>query len=447
MKESAKSVWLGLAFTFALAGALTVGALVAYFQVKQGFEDQLERRLRSYAAAAAAGQSANSLENLAKGKTEEDDRLIALLRSRLKALQSEAGVRRVAVVSRKGELLLDTAGGKTGEPDFGIKHDANELEQCFAQGKAIVTVMYEDSAGKAYRNAFAPVPKRAAEGELLGYSRFAAVVEFEADYFERLAAIRLVLIACVAGVFAVTLGAALFFARMQGRLRADLARQRRLAELAQFSAGMAHQIKNPLAAMRGYTELLARTLQEPMQKSIAEKLVAETGMLDRVVRDFLAFSRGAHGSSERLTLESLIAPTVEAARARGGDAVSVSLSCDQPNAELEADANAVRQALVNVTVNAAEALSEKGGKVEVTAHTGAKQIVIEVKDDGPGMPADIRAKLFEPFTTGKADGTGLGLAISRRLLRDMGGDLVLIQTGPTGTIFRATFDRYWSIRG
>ncbi|MCC6574497.1 MAG: HAMP domain-containing histidine kinase [Planctomycetes bacterium] len=447
MRYPAKSVSLGLVFTFALAGALTAGALVAYFQVKQGFEEQLERRLRSYATAAATGASVRALENVLKGKSEQEEPLIALLRSRQKALQAEAGVRRVAVVTRAGVRVLDTAGGKPGETDYGTKQDANELEQCFVQGKPLVTAMYEDASGRAYRNAFAPVLTRGEGGGLGMPSDFAAVVELEADYFERLGAIRLVLGACVLGVFVVTLGAALLIMRKQAKLRADLARQTRLAELAQFSAGMAHQIKNPLGAMRGYTELLARTLNEPMQKQLAEKLVAETGMLDRVVRDFLAFSRGAHGSSERLTLETLLSPTIEAARARGGDTVKISLSCDNPSAELEADANAVRQALVNVTVNAAEALCERGGRVEVLAHAGPRQIAVEVKDDGPGMPADIKAKLFEPFTTGKADGTGLGLAISRRLLRDMGGDLVLIQSGPTGTIFKATFDRYWSVRG
>ncbi len=446
-RGDAKSVTLGLVFTFALAGALTSGALVAYGLVELGFQEQLERRRRSYAAAAATAQSANALENVLKGKSEQEEPLIALLRSRLETLRAEAGVRRVAVVTRQGELVLDTAGGKVGTRDFGIAQDANELEACFEHGKAVATVMYQDDAGKTYRNAFAPVPQRARDGGLLGFSRFAAVVEVEADYLERLASVRLVLALCVAGVFVITLAAALGLARVQGRLRADLARQRRLAELAQFSAGMAHQIKNPLAAMRGYTELLARTLNDSSQKQIAEKLVAENGLLDRVVRDFLAFSRGAHGSPERLTLQALLAPTLEAARSRGGASVQVVLKCDDPDAELEADANAVRQALLNVTVNAAEALNERGGRVEVSAHVGPKQATVEVRDDGPGIVEDVRRKLFEPFTTGKADGTGLGLAISRRLLRDMGGDLVLIQTGPAGTMFRATFDRYWSGRG
>lgn len=68
-----------------------------------------------------------------------------------------------------------------------------------------------------------------------------------------------------------------------------------------------------------------------------------------------------------------------------------------------------------------------------------KMVTVEFEDNGPGIPEEVRGRLFEPFVTGKADGTGLGLAISRRLLRDLGGELLLVRTGPSGTMFKATF--------
>jgi signal transduction histidine kinase len=246
--------------------------------------------------------------------------------------------------------------------------------------------------------------------------------------------------ATVLGVFLVTLATAALLTRVWRGLLDDLARQTKLAEQAQFSAGMAHQIKNPLAALRGYVELLARSLEQPMQKQLADKLVAEIGALDRVVRDFLQFSRGAHGSIERLSIRQVLHPVLESARVRGGEGVFVH-EPDSQELEIEVDATALREALSNVAVNAAEAMREDGGELFTTVRLVGRIVHVEFRDTGPGIPGDVQSRLFEPFVTGKADGTGLGLPIARRLLRDLDGDLELVATGPGGTTFRATFAR------
>ncbi|MCC6464836.1 MAG: ATP-binding protein [Planctomycetes bacterium] len=424
-----RSVVLGWAFTFIVAGALAAGALVAYSQVEQGLEAQLERRLKSYAAGAAGGLDPEALAALPGA----EDAVTVLYRNRLRALQGPSGVRRAAVLRRDGSLVLDTEGAFGGGRDFGFGNDANELEACFARGP-LATITYTDDQGRLYRNGFAPV--RREDGAA---SDFAVAVELEADYADRLSAVRNALLATVLGVLVVTLGAAALLAGAWNRLHKDLERQTRLAELAQFSAGMAHQIKNPLAALRGYVELLARSLHEPMQRQIADKLIAEIGALDRVVRDFLQFSRGAHGSVEKLDLESALRPVGEAARASGGGKVAVELKL--PRLEVEVDSTALREALSNLAVNAAEAMAENGGTLTIRAALKGKEVSVEVEDSGPGIPPEVGGRLFEPFVTGKADGTGLGLAIARRLLRDLGGDLVLVRTGPGGTMFRATFLR------
>jgi signal transduction histidine kinase len=420
---------LGWAFTMIMAGALLVGALVAYSYIKAGYEEQLERRLKSYAATSAAGFGPRGLRMV----TGDDDELADVYRKRLKTLQEHSGVRRAAVLKRDGSLLLDTDGTPLGGRDYGFATDANELERCFTEGP-VVTIEYEDAQGRLYRNGFAPVLDDGVPTE------YAVAVELENDYAANLNAVAVTMGVTVSGVFVVTLGAALLLAAAWNRLMRDLSRQRRLAEQAQFSAGMAHQIKNPLAALRGYVELLARGLADPMQKQITDKLVSEIGALDRIVRDFLQFSRGAHGSVERLSLEAALRPVVEAARAAGGDKVEVQMPT-LPQTELEVDSTALREALSNVAINAAEAMREAGGTLTFHASASGKLVTIDVKDTGPGVSEEVRGHLFEPFVTGKADGTGLGLPIARRLLRDMGGDLEMIQSDASGTMFRATFVR------
>jgi C4-dicarboxylate-specific signal transduction histidine kinase len=95
-----------------------------------------------------------------------------------------------------------------------------------------------------------------------------------------------------------------------------------------------------------------------------------------------------------------------------------------------------------VAINAAEAMrDEAGGRLSFSVSASGRLVTIDIEDTGPGIAEDVRGKLFEPFVTGKADGTGLGLPIARRLLRDLGGDLEMIRSGPTGTMFRASFMR------
>jgi signal transduction histidine kinase len=421
---------LGWVFTMIVAGALVVGAFVAYEFIATGYEQQLERRLKTYAAAAQVSMNARALSMLRA----DDQEVAAILRNRLTEIKEASGVRRAAVLSRDGTLVVDTEGSEFGRRDYGFAADANELERCFSEGP-LTTIEYEDATGKVYRNGFAPVISR--EGSV---TDFAVAVELEADYTTQLAYVRLTMILTVLGVFVVTLVAAVALTQAWNRMQKDLAHQTRLAEQAQFSAGMAHQIKNPLAALRGYVELLARGLSDPMQRQIADKLVTEIGALDRVVRDFLQFSRGAHGSIEKLTLAQVLRPVVDAARTAGGDKVKVH-DPEVPEAEVEVDSTAVREALSNVATNAAEAMREEGGELWLRGAVAGKMVTIEVRDNGPGMPDDVKARLFQPFVTGKADGTGLGLPIARRLLRDLGGELELIRTGGDGTMFRATFLR------
>ncbi|MCF6228869.1 MAG: hypothetical protein L3J82_09475, partial [Planctomycetes bacterium] len=309
MKYRGRESFLGWIFAVVVAGALSVGALVAYQQMEDAFEQQLERRLKSYAASGAAGLSSTGLE----GIRNEQDELAKLYRTRLQALQQGAGVRRVAVLRRDGTLVLDTAAGVTGRRDFALAQDANELEASF-KGKPVITVEYFDDEGQMYRNCFAPVLDK--EGNP---TEFAVAVELEADYVSQLDTLRLILLLTVLGIFGVTLAVALVVVAQWRAVQGDLEKQRQLAEMAQFSAGMAHQIKNPLAALRGYIELLERGLENKGQRDIAGKLISEIGALDRVVRDFLQFARGSKGSIERLSLKAALAPVIEAAKSANPD--------------------------------------------------------------------------------------------------------------------------------
>jgi signal transduction histidine kinase/ActR/RegA family two-component response regulator len=225
--------------------------------------------------------------------------------------------------------------------------------------------------------------------------------------------------------------------------QAALVRAERLGALGQLSAGVAHEINNPLSAILGNLQFLRRILVkrpdfQELNGALDDSLVA-IERIKRIVRRLLDASRAAAhdpvtSASCRLAL---------AARA----AVRVAESMREPRIQIEVDvpdALCVRgdrymleQVLTNLLVNAYQAIPEarKSGHVRIAAERNAERVLITVRDDGMGMSSETRARLFEPFYTTKplGKGTGLGLAVSAGLVQAMGGELTFESTEHAGT--------------
>lgn len=193
------------------------------------------------------------------------------------------------------------------------------------------------------------------------------------------------------------------------------ARLLRLAELGQMSAVLAHEIRNPLGALKGFLQLaLERSSGDA--RSWLETSLEQTGRLERLVRDLLLYARVPTPDLQPVhwrDVEARLRPHVPHARFEAADFTFLS------------DAAMLEQILLNLLRNAAEAAPD----VLVQAQPG----LIRVTDNGAGLPADIRRRLFQPFSTTKAQGTGLGLAIARNLAHALGAELTLGDAQPAGT--------------
>lgn len=222
------------------------------------------------------------------------------------------------------------------------------------------------------------------------------------------------------------------------RLEERLEQADRLAIVGQRAAQVAHEIRNPLTAIEGFASLLMRDVAVgDRRREFAEKIVDGARYLNRVVSNMLILCQGGPlrlcPTSARALLEEAVAFVQEERRHGGRAPLGVERSYEPEADLLEADPDQLRQALLNVLLNAEEAMGPRGTLRLATrpVHDGTQRAELRIGDTGPGIPDDVRPRVFEPFFTTKPTGTGLGLAIVEKIVRLHGGEFDL-RGGPGG---------------
>ena len=209
----------------------------------------------------------------------------------------------------------------------------------------------------------------------------------------------------------------------------------RLAAVGRLAAGLAHEIRNPIAAMRLKAENALATDDEGRRASALRSILDQVGRLDALLRDLLAMTQRREPQRAKADLARFVQRTIEThgelAAAKG---VKVGIgSLEQGPVAPEFDADQMHRALDNLVLNAIQS-TPSGGSVTVDAVDRDGRLCLRVHDTGPGVPEDVRERLFEPFVTGREEGTGLGLAIVREIARAHGGEARLLASA-SGTTF------------
>jgi signal transduction histidine kinase len=221
-------------------------------------------------------------------------------------------------------------------------------------------------------------------------------------------------------------------------LEEQLAEAEKLALVGQMAAGLAHEIKNPLAGMKGAIRVLRdgwETIPATERSEVLREVERQVDRLNRNVEDLLAFSRPSRPSLQPGDLNDVVE---RVRRALGSDPESAGVAVRTvliEDARGHFDPHLVEQALLNVAQNALQAMAGRGTLTLRTRRT-ADLLTLEVEDDGPGMTADIRRRAVEPFFTTRHRGTGLGLPIVRRIAETHGGHLELDSEPGRGTRVR-----------
>ncbi len=208
-------------------------------------------------------------------------------------------------------------------------------------------------------------------------------------------------------------------------MQALLGRQQRLLTLGELAAGLAHQIRTPLAAALLYATQMSLPGRTPADLArCAGKTVASLVQLDRLVTDMLAFTHGG-AAREVISVSALLEQVAQWLRPalRGG--VTLTIRTDAPTLAVRANASSLVSAVLNLATNALQAAAGDL-KLELSARReGADRAQIIVSDNGPGVPAELRRRIFEPFFTTKAHGNGIGLAIVKSVVEAHQGSVRL----------------------
>ena len=231
-------------------------------------------------------------------------------------------------------------------------------------------------------------------------------------------------------------------------LRAAAAGTERLASVGRMAAGLAHEIRNPLVSIRTFTQLLPeRHADEEFRNGFLDLTLAEIDRICTLVGEILSYARPADSSSQESDASATdIAETVNrTCQLLRSHARSAGVALDFASEELPEraaiDEDKLRQVVINLVVNGIQACGGRGRvRVSASNRLGATcaldRIVVEVHDDGAGMPAEVASKIFEPFFTTRREGTGLGLALVKTIL-DEAGATIAVETAPArGTTFR-----------
>ena len=234
--------------------------------------------------------------------------------------------------------------------------------------------------------------------------------------------------------------------RQLAQAQAEARRSERLAALGQMTAGLAHEIRNPLGVIKGSSEMLNQRLEksDPLSAELGGYISSEVNRLSALVSRFLDFARPLHAQTQPHQITAVIDRVLKSVgeQWKGGPVtVEKNYVPDLPLALL--DEGLCEQVFVNLIQNAYEAMGEKGGELKIDASAvrsdARNDIQVRVQDSGPGIADDSREQIFNPFFTTKKTGVGLGLSIVSKIMDEHHGSIRVESSSSTGTVFVLCF--------
>jgi len=426
------------------------GGFYLDWRLRQTLEDELADKLEGLAKAAALQIESELLQNLAPG--DEESRTYKNLKLQLEDFMRQTNVRRMYIFSLNRRSLVDTRPETPiGTEYIFLEFSQQEVAGVFA-GQVTTSPLFKGSDGGLYKTGFSPIFYEGTVIAGLG-------VEASARTLEAIQTVRRDLLVLGAAVLigSVILGflfsnrithpinrlkeAAQNIARgdygtpipiagtdeigFLGRTLEEMRRaivQRDVRQKAML-AGVAHEIRNPLGGIELFAGLLASELEDQKAKQAAQKIVKEVQNLKKVVSDFLDYARPHKSKKENCRIKDIF-QDAQMLMAHELNGCRVEFSEAKADQSAWVDPQHLKRILLNLMKNSVQAMSGTG-TIKLKVAAAERNVTLMFSDTGPGIPAEIRDQIFEPFFTKCPGGTGLGLAIVKSLVEENGGEIQL----------------------
>ena len=228
------------------------------------------------------------------------------------------------------------------------------------------------------------------------------------------------------------------FTRREEQHKLEMARRESLAQLGEMGAMLAHEIRNPLAGIKGYAQLIEKKPPEERNSGFAQRIIAETLRLETLVNELLSYAKNDRESMVKLNLTEIVSHAAALLRPEAEQA-AIRIICDcQDNIVIDGNRDRLVQLLLNVVKNSLQAMPD-GGTVRITAEIDGRQAIVKVNDSGHGISEEEMTRIYEPFFTTRARGTGLGLPLCRKIVEEHGGKITVQSVVGEGTSVSIAF--------
>jgi len=462
-----------VSYTILIGIVFLGGGWLLFYHVKNALDQELSKRLIGISEIVSATTPPAYLKKIQPG--DEHSYLYNRLLDSLKKIQEKSGVNSIFIFDSQNRIIVDSDEEvPIGKIYLFLTLDQTELEEVW-KGKSSSSILYKGKDGKFYKSGYAPIFDD--QGRVIAITG----VESGADFLEILTQFKknIFLPALLIFVFIIVvswlisrsiinpikqlvsamdrIGKEQDFAKvpvttqdeigiLSGRFNEmidnisekDALLKERVASLERMSATVAHEIRNPLGAIELNAEFLERKSGDAKSKALTRTIIEEVKNLNKIVTDFLAFSKEPRLNKKPVILEPLLHKTLITALAAHKEIpveTSVHIPPDFPFVEL--DENEFRKALLNIVLNGIESMP-KGGTLSITVALQEKKCSIIISDTGHGIPDSLKTKIFNPFFTTKESGTGLGLAIAHKIIAGHQGSLSFQSLINRGTEFLIT---------
>lgn len=226
------------------------------------------------------------------------------------------------------------------------------------------------------------------------------------------------------------------------KMEKQIRQAEKMAAVGEMAAGIAHEFRNPIAAVSGASQLLYQDSQDqPANQRLMDIIIRECSRLEHTIEEFLQFSKPTTPEKKWFSLKNLAMETAYLLEQNLNSNKDCKVMVDIPSTiDCWADEHQIKQILLNLVSNACSIIKDKNGEIRVTAKEhedddGIETTVLEVHDNGPGIPNKIIERIFEPFFTTRENGTGLGLAIVKQIVESHEGDIQVKSQINQGTVF------------